>query len=149
MSVSRKGQKMDITTAITLIEQITYKPGWIITAKDNSKRFEGSICVDFVYPATNSDRAEAPDYSTPIPPNGARASFALMLGDHDAMWLYHAITTFIMTIEEHEMREFFRISPTYWAPFHPHNYGGIGHWASVRGEPEHIVRYRDMTFGLA
>lgn len=140
---------MDIQTAIDLISQITYKPGWIITSRDNSKRFESSICVDITYPATNSDRSEAPDYSTPILPNGARASFAVMVNKLDNVALYAAICQFIMTIEEHEMREFFRINPTYWAPFHPHKTDGMARWAAMHDIPVHIQTYKDMTFGLS
>lgn len=140
---------MDISTAITLIQGITYKPGWNISGHDNTKRFEGCIRVDFVYPATNSDRSEAPAYSTPIPPNGARASFAVIVSTLDDVQLYRAICQLIMTIEEHEMREFFRINPTYWAPFHPHKSDGITRWADNSDTPRHIQQYRDMTFGLA
>lgn len=134
--------------AIQLISGICYKPGWIITATDNSKRFESSICVHITYPATNSDRSEAPAYNTPIPPNGARAAFTIMCENLDDIGLYYQLAQKILCVEIHEMREFLRISPTWWAPFHPHNSGGIRTWAEMSGIPLDVAIMQDVTFGL-
>lgn len=56
----------------------------------------------------------------------------------------------LMVIEEHEMREFLRIAPTYWAPFHPHHTDGIRRWigsANVASEWQMVIP--DMHFGIA
>src|SRR5215469_1552333 len=134
---------MNTDTAIALIEQLVYKPGWVFTAADNTRRFEGSIKLAIDYPAVDSNRDRAPlgypatepasrfiettgeevAAGTPtIRPDGkARASFTLLACDfRDDVALWHAITEKIMLVEEHEMREFLRVCPTYHAPFHPH-----------------------------
>jgi hypothetical protein len=136
-------------TAIQLIDNLVYKPGWIFEARDNSKRFQDSICLTVTYPAMNSDREEAAaGFPTPIPPNGARASFNIPIHDADDMKLYRHVVQVIMWIEEHEAREFLRVKPSYWAPFHPHNSGGIENWANAIGRSVELVRQADFTFGL-
>jgi|SRR5271166_2505034 len=140
---------MLIETAIQLIGNIVYKPGWRIEARDNSKRFQDSICITITYPATNSDRSEAAaGFPSPIPPDGARASFCISVAALDDVRLYAGLVQVIMHIEEHEAREFLRIKPTYWAPFHPHNTDGIAAWATVTNKPVDIQRHIDFTFGL-
>jgi hypothetical protein len=54
--------------------------------------------------------------------------------------LYRKLAYAILEIEEHEMREYFRISPTFWAPFHPHQYDGMKRWGKY---------HEDLKFGLA
>lgn len=131
---------MHVATAIRLIDGVIYKPGWKFTADDHTKRFEGAVLVHVVYPAQNSDRPEAPDYTTPIS-GGARASFPVLVGDLvDELGLYRRLLEMLLHVEEHEAREFFRVEPTMWAPFHPHNIDGMMRWgAGVE---------RDLTFGI-
>jgi hypothetical protein len=162
---------MNTDTAIALISQLVYKPGWEFIAEDNTSRFEGSVRLTVWYPCHNSDRKYAPAgypatepqdtvsgkgepvaAGTPtIRPEGkAKAAFALMLSDvDDVTELYHLIACTIMQIEEHEMREFLRTAPTYWAPFHPHHDDGIRRWAAVTGQPFRHVQASDLSFGLA
>jgi len=127
-------------TAKVLIEQVIYKPGWKFEVTDFSHRFEGTIMVKVTYPATNSDRDQAPCFSEQIE-GGARASFGLACGDcNNPMDLYRTmLTDVIMPIELHEAREFFRIPPTNWAPYHPHNLTGMKEW----GTPD-----QDRRFGM-
>lgn len=150
---------MNTDTAIALIGNMVYKPGWEFTAEDNTGRFEGSIKLTVRYPCvdSNRDRAAAgyPETdesgtATMRPDGKARASYVLMVCDcDDDVALWHLVAQMIMNIEEHEMREFLRITPTYWAPFHPHRSDGMKRWAAVTGKPvEHIVA-TDLTFGLA
>lgn len=140
---------MRVDSAIRLIENLIYKPGWIFEPTDNTKRFESSVCLKITYPATNSDRDQAASgFPNPIPPKGAYASFVIMTEDMDDVKLYGAIASIIMEIEEHEMREFLRVLPTYWSPFHPHNTGGIRQWAAVTGRDYQAVLRSDNTFGL-
>lgn len=132
---------MRCDTAIKLISQLAYKPGWELSATDHTKRFEQSICLCVKYPAANSDRPSAEDnYSEQVEPF-ARAQFVIMLGDS---WkdvdLYRAIIDILMKVELHEAREFLRVRPTYWAPFHPHQWDGMRLW----GDPQ-----TDVSFGVA
>lgn len=129
---------MRVDTAVTLVNHIIYKPSWRITAVDHTDRFEGTIVVRIDYPARNSNRGEAPDgYPTPI---NTYATFPMIVVDCDDVALYRQICERIIYIEAHETREFFRIEPTFWAPFHPHNVDGMRRW----GTPE-----LDLQFGIA
>lgn len=73
----------------------------------------------------------------------------ILCEDLDDIGLYYRIARIVMEVEEHEMREFLRISPTMWAPFHPHNTGGIRTWAKMSGIDHDAAIARDVTFGLA
>jgi hypothetical protein len=128
---------MRVDSAVDLVNGIVYRPGWTITAKPHTARFEGAICVRIEYPAQNTDRDQAPDYPTPIQ---TRATFPLIVSECDDVALYRQVMDAIMEIEEHEAREYFRVEPTHWAPFHPHRVEGMNRW----GNPQ-----RDLRFGLA
>lgn len=163
---------MLVSTAIDLIrDSLVYKPGWEFEAEDGTSRFEGSVKLTIHYPCPDSNRdraglgypdtepcarllpsgAEVPAGTPTLRPDGkARASFALMVGDvQDVRSLYHLITCAIMQIEEHEMREFLRVRPSFWAPFHPHKEDGIRSWAEVTGQEFRHVQSADLHFGLA
>lgn len=130
---------MNTDSALGLINQIIYRPGWVITAEDFTHRFEGTITVKIEYPSQSTDRVEAAGgYATPIV---AHATFSLVVGDlNDDTALYRSVLTKILAIEAHEAREFFRVEPTSWAPFHPHRIDGMKRW----GQPD-----TDLTFGIA
>lgn len=130
---------MFVQTAIDLIDQTVYKPGWTFEATDHTKRYEGTVCVKVTYPAQMSEREEAPaGYPTPITPY---AEFPIVVADVDEPTdLYRRLLDVILAIEEHEAREFLRIRPTFWAPFHPHTVDGMRRW----GYPG-----QDLHFGLA
>lgn len=160
---------MYIDTAKALIGNLIYKPGWEFICEDGTSRFEGAVVLTIWYPCPDSNRDNArlgyPDVEpcatvkngkeieagTPtIRPDGrARASFTLMIGDADQDTLNYMVANAIMEIEEHEMREFLRTSPTYWAPFHPHHTDGMERWAKVSGKPFAHVQRGDLSFGLA
>lgn len=129
---------MDVHSAIKLTGQIVYRPEWLFTATDHTNRFEGSMLLRIDYPAQNTDREEAPAYTHKIQ---TYATFPIVVIDCDNISLYKRIMESILTIEEHEAREYFRIQPTFWAPFHPHNLGGMQRWG---GGVE-----RDLKFGIA
>lgn len=133
-------------TACALIAQLIYKPDWHFTANP-SKRFENAIELHVNYPARNSDRETAPNYSYEVK-GGVIAHFTLSVESLDDIGLYAGLCQLLMVIEEHEMREFLRVSNTLWAPFHPHNTDGIARWASVHGIPQEIQFLRDSTFGI-
>lgn len=160
---------MYIDTAKALISQMVYKPGWEFEAQDATSRFENAVVVTIWYPCPDSNRDNAmkgyPDVEpcnvvkggkeieagTPtIRPEGkAKASFTLMIGDADDTKLYYMLSTAIMKIEEHEMREFMRTKPTFWAPFHPHRTDGMKRWAEMSNREFADVQMGDLTFGIA
>lgn len=141
---------MEINSAVELINSLVYKPGWRITATDHSNRFEGTVTVRFDYPARNSNRSEATgeNADNPYPneiPGGTYATFPLIVEDCDDACLYERILEMIVCIEEHEAREFLRVQPTGWAPFHPHRVDGMRRWAAYKGTSV----TDDLKFGIA
>lgn len=128
---------MNVESALDLVNAIIYRPGWRISATDHTNRFEGSIKVRIDYPAQNTDREEAPEYNRAIM---TYATFPLIVLDCDDIGLYRKIMEAILKIEEHEAREYFRVQPTLWAPFHPHRIDGMRRW----GHPD-----EDLQFGIA
>lgn len=135
-------------SACELIGNVIYKPGWLIEPKVNL-RFEHAIAVKVTYPATNSDRDQAAKgYPNMVSPMGPHATFTILVKDLDDVQLFAALAEILMTIEEHEMREFLRIAPNYWSPFHPHHTNGIRRWAEVTGRDYKSVLQADLTFGV-
>ena len=128
---------MRIDSAISLVENLVYKPGWSFSATDHSKRFEGAICVRIDYPARASEREEAPSYCREIM---TYATFPMIVQDCDDTALYRKILAAITEIEIHEAREFLRVQPTMWAPFHPHRIDGMKRYGDVSA---------DLKFGIA
>jgi hypothetical protein len=129
---------MHVNSAIELVNNLIYKPGWTFEATDATNRFEDAINVKITYPAQDSKMEDAPEYPNPIP-GGARASFSLLVRDCSDTDLYRQVLQVIMKIEEHEAREFLRVQPTRWAPFHPHRVDGMRLWGDVDG---------DLQFGV-
>lgn len=129
---------MKVTTAIALVQNLVYKPGWTMEVDDYTKRFEDSICITLCCDTYKSEREEAGEgYPTAIRP---RASFCIMVGDLDTdVDLYRALMDKIIEYEVHEAREFLRVRPTMWAPFHPHKRDGQQRW----GNPA-----ADIAFGM-
>lgn len=129
---------METMSAIALINQVIYKPGWKISASDHTNRFEGSVRVRFEYPAYNSNRDQAsagyPECITTY------AEFPMVVVDCDDTAIYRKLIECIACIEQHEAREFLRVAGTYWAPFHPHRIDGMRRWGDLTG---------DLQFGIA
>lgn len=128
---------MLIESAIGLAESLVYKPGWNFTATDHSKRFEGTVLLRIDYPARASERTEAPEYDRLIQ---TYAEFPMVVQDCDDVSLYRKILDHIMEIELHEAREFLRVNPTMWAPFHPHRIDGMKRFGTLT---------EDLKFGIA
>ena len=125
------------STAVDLVNNIIYEPGWTFTATDFTDRFESAIVVRIEYEARNWNREHAPEYKATV---HAGASFPLQIADLDAEGLYRKVFDVgIMGIVQHEAREAFRIAPTCWAPFHPHKVDGMKRW----GTPQ-----ADLMFGV-
>ncbi|MEU6260181.1 hypothetical protein ACFUEN_29750 [Streptomyces griseorubiginosus] len=135
---------METASAIELVDHVVYKPGWTFTAREHTKRFEGAIVVRVDYPARNSNRDQAPaGYPEEIT---TYAEFPLVIKDCTDEDLYAALLQVIMSIEEHEAREFLRVRPTHWAPFHPHRANGMRRWAARNGKSDLMG---DLQFGIA
>ncbi|GAA1895116.1 hypothetical protein [Streptantibioticus ferralitis] len=139
---------MEVGTAITLVNGLIYKPGWTFTATDHTSRFEGTIKVRVEYPARNSNRDQAADgYPEEIT---TYAEFPLLVGDcPDDLRLYQRILAAIAQIEIHEAREFLRVPPTSWAPFHPHRIDGMKNWNTYGDTDPMVGLYGDLQFGIA
>jgi hypothetical protein len=141
---------MRVDTAISLIDTMVYKPGWTFEATENN-RFESAVTVLVNYPANNSDRDNAMrGYIDAVMPT-ARASFPLLVDPCDDVDLYQMMIEIIMHIELHEAREFLRVRPSYWAPFHPHRLDGMKRWSAVekRGQMWQQMPLADLQFGIA
>lgn len=139
---------MRVDTAIRLIGNLIYKPGWTFTATDHTKRFESTIELLVEYPAINSDRDNAERGYTDLVAPVARAKFPIVLGsDCTDEVLYRRIIDIIMEIELHEAREFLRVLPTFWAPFHPHNVDGMKRWLRTDGLDKSLMP--DLQFGVS
>lgn len=136
---------MRVDSACRLIDMLVYKPGWEIWAENYEKRHEGALLVHIKYPANNSSREGAPEgYPEKAKPF---AHFVLLVGDIQTdRELYKRLAQVLLKIEEHEMREFLRIAPTYWAPFHPHQIDGIRSWHETPNMPEYFNN--DLQFGI-
>ena len=131
---------MLVSSAVELVNQLIFLPRWKITATDHTKRFEGTILVRVDYPARNSNRDQADGgYAEEI---DTYASVPIVVADCDDVSLYRAVVEMLCEIQQHEIREFLRVAPTNWAPFHPHRVDGMRRWAeggSLRS---------DLQFGI-
>jgi hypothetical protein len=140
---------MQVDSAVRLVNEIKFFPGWRFEASDHCKRFEDSITVTITYPSWETNRAQASEGYPET--NMPHATFPLMVGNiKDDLELYRVLMHVISEINSHEAREAFRVAPTYWAPFHPHKTGGIMQWLDTESACEDYRRYLpDMHFGVA
>ena len=139
---------MDVQSAIKLIGQIKIMPFWDLEAEDHTHRFEGAICLKVTYPSYETSREM---FALGYPEaNRPYAKFPIIVRDLDDIGLYRAITAILVEIYEHEVREFLRISPTGWAPFHPHQIDGMRRWESGTIAWKDSIQLRgDLQFGLS
>lgn len=124
---------METRSAIELVNALTYRPGWTIEASDYTNRFEGSIMVKFTFPAYHTEREHARN-GYPSHTDSSWAQFPVIVADCETdADLYFKILQEITKLEQHEAREFLRVEPTMWAPFHPHRVDGMKRWAEKNG----------------
>lgn len=129
---------MNVDTALRLIEQIDCGPNLCVEAEDYTRRHEGAIRLTTIVTTVGSEREQFGNYKD-AEPIDVRAQFVIIVTDcADDLELYRRVLTeaLIPTLT-HEIREFFRIKPTGWAPFHPHKIDGVDRW----GEPEVDRKY--------
>lgn len=142
---------MLIETALALVDQLVYKPGYKLSAVDHTSRFEGTIKVRLDYTAPNTDRENAArGYADII---NTYAEFPIAVGDlfgpQANICLYRRIIDAILVVEEHEAREALRVAPTLWSPFHPHHLTSMDAWQDTHGASQRAELYRDFQFGIA
>ena len=138
---------MLVETAIALIENLAYFPGWKLTATDHTNRFENTVCVkvDYVAQETGRDNARC-GYPETI---STYARFPIVVDDcDDSIDLYRKVANGLLKIYAHEMREALRVGPSYWAPFHPHNIDGIRRWNATANVSDDDL-FSDLQFGIA
>jgi hypothetical protein len=129
---------MEIERAIAIINNgIVFKPGWEYYAKDFTSRHEGCICLYVEGVSRETSRRDA-QYGYPTP-NRPRATFLIQVSDLDHLALYREVLKRFIAFDIHEDREFFRTTPDYDAPFHPHRIIGMREWGDIEG---------DLSFGF-
>lgn len=139
---------MQITTAVELIHQLVFFPGFEFKAVDHTNRFEGTVKVRVEYDAWNTNRETLRDdhYTEKI---HTFAEFPLMVEDlDDEVMLYRRLMIVLMRLYEHEAREALRVKATQWAPFHPHKVNGMRRWLSTNNDDMLMDLTTDFTFGL-
>ena len=140
---------MQVHTALELINQLIFFPGFEFKAHDYTDRFEGSVKVRVEYDAWNTNRETVKDehYTEQI---RTYAEFPLMVEDiNDDAVLYRRLMGVLMRLYEHEAREALRVKGTQWSPFHPHKVGGMRRWLQTSQEgllPDALLM--DFTFGV-
>lgn len=126
-------------TACRIInENVVFFPGWKIYAEDFTSRHEGCVCLYIEAPSVETNRPEAMEgYCVR---NTPRATTMLQVADlADDVALHRAVIEKLIEFWTHEARECYRVKPSYWAPFHPHQIDGMKRW----GTPD-----KDITYGF-
>lgn len=111
---------MRLKTAVDLIEEITYKPGWKLYTRPTPD--EKALVLTVYYTCQNSDSEFAPRYD-----RGAinELDFDFELTDISTTQdLLRKVLNCLIECERHEAEEFFKVGPWYDAPFHPHTSAG-------------------------
>lgn len=139
---------MQVSTAVELIHQLIFFPGFEFKAYDHTDRFEGSVRVRIEYDAWNTNREtlRAGQYTETIK---TYAEFPLMVEDvSDEAVLYRRLMVVLMRLYEHEAREALRVRGTLWSPFHPHRIGGMRRWIETSNDDTLLDLSVDFTFGV-
>lgn len=138
---------MKVESAIELINQLVFWPGWKLTATDHRNRFEGAILVRVDYRAVETGATNARGgYEKEI---DTYATFPVIAEVYDdVLHLYRVILDKLMEIQLHEAREAFRVLPTMWAPFHAHRIDGMKAWQTTTGVACEPDLMSDLQFGI-
>ncbi len=120
---------MKAMEAVDLIRQVHFRPGWTIEASVVLPDLPFVTITAYVE-TVNSDRENAlrgyPEQIT-IAPDGILDARAYDTDDE----LYGALLSWLIALETHECREFFRVGPQMDAPFHPHRPDGVRRWDAL------------------
>lgn len=120
---------MKAKEAVDLIRQVHFRPGWTIKA---SVVLPGLpyVTVTAHVETVNSDRENAlRGYPEQIMIAPDCILDAMAYGTEDE--LYGALLSWLISLETHECREFFRVGPQMDAPFHPHRLDGVQRWDAL------------------
>ncbi|MFC4463983.1 hypothetical protein ACFPH6_05295 [Streptomyces xiangluensis] len=120
---------MEAQQAADLINQISFRPGWEIRA-DVMVEGVPYVIVQALVETVNSDREQA---LKGYPERILLAPAAIIDADEYVIAddLYAAMMQWIIDVEIHECREFFRVGPDKDAPFHPHRSEGQSAWEKI------------------
>lgn len=129
---------MLVQSAVAIINQgIVFFPGWKIHAEDFTSRHEGAVCLNIEMSSWETNRPEAmagfPEANHP------RVCVILQVSELDDIELHRTVIQTLIDCFEHEAREAYRILPTGWSPFHPHQLDGMKRWGK---------RDKDLTYGF-
>ncbi|UIX34313.1 MULTISPECIES: hypothetical protein [unclassified Streptomyces] len=124
---------MEAQQVADLINQVSFRPGWEFRA-DVMADGAPLVIVQALVETVNSDRDQAlrgyPEKILLVPEAIIDAAEYVIADD-----LYTAIFQWIIDLEIHECREFFRVGPDKDAPFHPHRPEGQSAWDAIVREP--------------
>lgn len=141
---------MDISRAMELIRNVTYKPEWHWTVQPHTNRFKDTVLVTMYYNVRDTAYGYAPDYAQFIE---VFSSWPIMVGELNEEQLYAELFRIIMKIELHESREFFsvRTSDGNYSrkPYHPHREDGMHGYAVASNQDAISVIESDLGFGVA
>ncbi len=130
---------MLVESAVAIINNgIVFFPGWTVHAEDFTARHEGAVALHIEGTSWETNRPEAMAGFPEI--NHPRVVRIIQVADlNDDISLHRVVLQQFIDFFIHEAREAYRVQPTGWAPFHPHQIDGMKRW----GRPED-----DLTYGF-
>lgn len=113
---------MDTAKAVELINDIHLMPGWSLSAV-SAYPMPGTVQVTCTIETVNSNQDMSkrgyPHHITITP------GILFPVSDYpDAERLEYEVLSWVLSLMEHELREFFRVGADRVAPFHPHRQDG-------------------------
>ncbi|MFF1676096.1 hypothetical protein ACFVYG_08695 [Streptomyces sp. NPDC058256] len=121
---------MEAQQVVDLINEVSFRPGWEF---DASVLADGApyVIVKAFVETVNSDRDNAlngyPEEIVLGPEAIINADHYMGQGD-----LYAGMFQWLIELETHECREFFRVGKDKQAPFHPHRADGQRAWDALQ-----------------
>lgn len=123
---------MDYRTASKILRDVNIMPGW---SMNHWPIDSYTMAVEFQFLAPNSS-----DWPTYERKSIAGDVFELNLDEIEtALDLHRIMVDKLVKLYEHEVREFYRVSPTWVAPFHPHTNAGNLAWETYSARNEDKV----------
>jgi hypothetical protein len=133
MAEGLRREDMEAQRVADLINQVSFRPGWEFRA-DVMGEGVPYVIVQVLIETVNSDREQAlqgyPEQILLVPSAIIDAGDYMIPDD-----LYAAMMQWIIDLEIHECREFFRVGPDKDAPYHPHRQDGQRAWNEMTGAP--------------
>lgn len=141
---------MDVSRAIELISDVTYKPEWHWTVVPHTHRFKDTVLVTMFYNVRDTAYEKAPEYADFIQ---VFSSWPIMVWAMNEEQLYAELFRIIMKIELHESREFFSVRTSDGdyskKPYHPHRVNGMMGYANATNQDAINVIESDLGFGVS